>query len=812
MDYRHQLSTSAAAGGSQQGSGLRRIACLAALLFIFVAGARADAYRLFICGVQVTDDNKNSLSDLPGVNQGTITFDGTNLTLSGVSIDVTGQTAQGITLGQSDLTLTLMGTNTIKGDYAGIKVTADATITGTGSLDIEAKQQGIFGERPSHSFTATLTITGGCQINCNSDGYGITGTLGISVSDEATVLSAKGTLGSISDVSSIYLSSMDGLKVVEPKGAKLSSGGVVDENGNVVKGSTVTICKAIAINEANFPDEDFRKWVIAQKYGADSILTKTEIAAVTKISVSWGSAASLKGIEYFTALKELDCHNNQLASLDVSKNTALTRLFCYGNQLATLEFPENAPMVHLDCSYNQLTSLDVSGCTGLTSLDCSDNQLTSLKVSDCTALTKLTCNDNQLTALNVSSCTGLTSLDCSDNQLTELDVSGCTALTSLDCTDNQLAELGVSDCTALTTLKCYLNEIRGEEMAALVSSLRTVESGNGNLQVRYKPNYNIVVGPINPGSEVPVMGSRREKSTFDIVERIDGNQITVEQVEAANNKGWNVRYNNNGDYSGYIPENAIDATNFPDENFRNYVANSLDADRDGCLSSEEIASMTIMSISSKNIASLTGIEYFTALKELYCDGNQLEALDVSKNTALTRLICSGNKLSTLNVSDNTVLTELYCDGNQLEALDVSNNKALTGLACCGNQIRGKAMATLISRLPTVESGYLYVFAIPDDGNVITPVQVQAAEANGWSVLAADYTNSEGFPALVPYSGKAVPGDANGDGEVNATDVDCLRSYILGLDPKPFSLESANLNGDSTVDIADLTKLIEKLKE
>ena len=58
----------------------------------------------------------------------------------------------------------------------------------------------------------------------------------------------------------------------------------------------------------------------------------------------------------------------------------------------------------------------------------------------------------------------------------------------------------------------------------------------------------------------------------------------------------------------------------------------------------------------------------------------------------------------------------------------------------------------------------------------------------------------------------VPGDANGNGEVNAQDVDCLRDYILGLDPQPFSFESADLNGNGEVDIQDLTLLIEMLTE
>ena len=48
--------------------------------------------------------------------------------------------------------------------------------------------------------------------------------------------------------------------------------------------------------------------------------------------------------------------------------------------------------------------------------------------------------------------------------------------------------------------------------------------------------------------------------------------------------------------------------------------------------------------------------------------------------------------------------------------------------------------------------------------------------------------------------------------VTVTTFDCLRSYILGLALTPFSLESANLNGDGAVDIVDLTLLIEMLKD
>ena len=71
---------------------------------------------------------------------------------------------------------------------------------------------------------------------------------------------------------------------------------------------------------------------------------------------------------------------------------------------------------------------------------------------------------------------------------------------------------------------------------------------------------------------------------------------------------------------------------------------------------------------------------------LYCNGNQLIALAVSKNTVLTRLDCYMNQLISLDVSKNTALTRLNCSINQLTALDVSQNIALTELNCSDNQL------------------------------------------------------------------------------------------------------------------------------
>ena len=173
----------------------------------------------------------------------------------------------------------------------------------------------------------------------------------------------------------------------------------------------------IAIDATNFPDENFRNWLLGQSYGKDGVLTEEEIMGITSIGVWNKNITSLKGIEHFTALQELSCHNNRLTALDMSKNTALTTLYCFKNQLTALDVSKNTALTELNCYNNQLTALDVSKNTALTELYCSGNQLTALDVSKNTALTWLECNRNLLTALDVSKNTALTNLDCYRNHI-----------------------------------------------------------------------------------------------------------------------------------------------------------------------------------------------------------------------------------------------------------------------------------------------------------------------------------------------------------------------------------------------------------
>ena len=174
---------------------------------------------------------------------------------------------------------------------------------------------------------------------------------------------------------------------------------------------------------------------------------------------------------------------------------------------------------------------------------------------------------------------------------------------------------------------------------------------------------------------------------------------------------------------------SINATNFPDSIFRQYVSENFDIDSNGELSDSEISAVERISVNSKGISSLEGIKFFTSLWTLNCSDNGLTQLDLGNMSSLKILNCSDNSIgdklyidgcsnlrflacglnemndinlmefedleyfsgyhnnfSKLDVGSNLKLTTLRCGRNQLTQLDLSKNVALMELDCDNNKI------------------------------------------------------------------------------------------------------------------------------
>jgi Leucine-rich repeat (LRR) protein len=452
-------------------------------------------------------------------------------------------------------------------------------------------------------------------------------------------------------------------------------------------------------NDTHVPDDNFEAALIEFGYDdeMDNYVCTENIDAITNLDINNREISDLTGIEDFTALEILDCHSNQLSSLDVSQNTALQTLYCEDNQLTSLDVSQNTVLEILYCHNDQLTSLDVSQNTALKVLNCHNNQLTSLDVSQNTALQTLWCYNNQLTSLDISQNTALQTLSCEDNQLTSLDVSQNTALQTLSCEDNQLTSLDVSQNTSLENLYCYNNQLTSLNLANGNNTIIT------NIEVNNNPSLTCIQVDDADYSETNWTGSGY---VFDA-------QHT---------------FNEDCAYSTvYIQDDNFEAA---------LIALGYDTTPDDYVLQANIENITELDLSGAGIEDLSGIENFTALEVLDLSGNQISTVDLSANTMLHTIDLSGNGLTQLTLDDTQVgskaqsmkidvdkvsiknsLRNLYLHDNDLETIDISKFPALETLNCANNTLVSLNLKngnnTNITNFNATENGYLNCIEVDD---------------------------------------------------------------------------------------------------
>ena len=241
---------------------------------------------------------------------------------------------------------------------------------------------------------------------------------------------------------------------VLPVGAFAAEPGAEEqENGASAQADAAVPEGYIAINEKNFPDENFRDYVAEEwDKNQDKYFSPSEIADAKWISCDNKEISNLKGIEFFTNIWLLECYYNNLTTIDLSNNKKLSYINCHHNQLKELDVSGLPLLKTFYCGHNALPSIDVSKNEKLEDFDCQDNHLDTLDVSQNKELVKLSCGDNNLTELEVSENKKLKELWFYRDNLSNLDLGNQIELEVLSCVGNPLSVLDVSANTKLKKL------------------------------------------------------------------------------------------------------------------------------------------------------------------------------------------------------------------------------------------------------------------------------------------------------------------------------------------------------------------------
>ena len=264
-----------------------------------------QTYDLKICGVQINELNCAHIADSISGVTGMVVYDPiTNtLTLNNATITATG--AYGIQNSIPDLTIEVLGANTIIGanNWSGIRMDKSMTITGGGSLTVKTTGEGIGlflynDNKLNLTEDIELTVTGGTALYAEGmsgiSGYGSSASLAKTYGAVLTVDSARVTAafhGNTTVLSStrvgggleyLHALNMNGVEIISPENVVVQP----KQMSNVVVGSAHTVAQEVVIGPKK-----------------NCIDVETEFSVKTENSYTWQGTTYTESGDYTKTLQ-----------------------------------------------------------------------------------------------------------------------------------------------------------------------------------------------------------------------------------------------------------------------------------------------------------------------------------------------------------------------------------------------------------------------------------------------------------------------------------------------------------------------------
>lgn len=406
--------------------------------------------------------------------------------------------------------------------------------------------------------------------------------------------------------------------------------------------SVMNFCygQTVAVNDVNL-ETYLESNSLGNGITGDNLVTQALLEGVDELDISGLGISNLEVIKYFTNLEILDCSDNNLTSLDVSKNTLLEELYIEDNSLTELDLLENTELLKLDCSGtsgNAITSLGIYYNTKLTELDCSDNDLKFLDLSNNNKLVDLDCSGNDIQfSLDVSN---------KDTQFTTFDATGNTDLTCIQVDADDLTHMNDNlsagkDVTASYSTNCTEIWIPDANFETYLET----HDANGNSVVEGDSSS---MGNGTDGDHIILKERVNTVLSLDIHNEEISNIQGIEQFEAMT--------------SFDCSDNDVVQINL----WNNLVLENLD----------------FHNPSGSEVTTYVGLNSCPELLTINGAYNLLSNISLHDNTKLTSLNLSNNNFTNYNIdlANNTMLESIDVSGNtSLSIFDLTSHTALVNL-------------------------------------------------------------------------------------------------------------------------------------
>ncbi|MFQ6600295.1 leucine-rich repeat domain-containing protein [Flavobacterium sp. C3NV] len=298
-----------------------------------------------------------------------------------------------------------------------------------------------------------------------------------------------------------------------------------NENWNTAKDATATFNINCSQEYTLIPDPNFEERLIMlgiDKDGKNGKVLNTSISKIDHLYVGKYSIKDLTGISGFTSLRGLTVSENELTSLDLSKNTLLDTLDCSKNKLRTLNlkngnnknfysnrsnFSDNPDLTCIqvdDVAYSNANWATIKDASATFDTNCPIEYVTLPDSNFEQKLIDLGIDTDGLNGkITITDVSFITSLDLSNTNIKDITgIENFTALTTLDLSNNQITTLDLSKNVLLETLNVSSNQITTLDLSKNVN-LRIVYVVNNpliSLNLKNGNNKNFVL-PVETGKK-----------------------------------------------------------------------------------------------------------------------------------------------------------------------------------------------------------------------------------------------------------------------------------------------------------------------
>ena len=272
-------------------------------------------------------------------------------------------------------------------------------------------------------------------------------------------------------------------------------------------------------------------------------LNDDELSYIINLDCSNQNIKSAKGIEKLTGLESLNLSDNELTSIDFSKNEVLRKVILknnqltsvvkntvslqefnvYNNNLSEINVSDNVNLGFLDASSNNLTSIDVSSNTNLETLDLSLNDISNIDLSSNVALKILGMASNKISSIDLSKNISLTNISLNSNKLTDIDLSNNEKLYEIFLSSNNLSSINIGNKPELKLIQLYNNNLSYIDFSGINSNVSGVSVGKNNIAQNI-PTLMVgdtfkIVDKITPASECNI--------TYDLIKQDEDGDATI---------------------------------------------------------------------------------------------------------------------------------------------------------------------------------------------------------------------------------------------------------------------------------------------